>query len=52
MEFPVHNWGDSLLLSYLDVDILENHKNHEQFPEDFRKYIKKYKGLGLVGSSF
>jgi hypothetical protein len=52
MEFPVYNWNDSLLLSYVDIDIMENDLNQEQFPEDFRKYIKKHNGLGLVFSSY
>ncbi|MGM0581996.1 MAG: 6-bladed beta-propeller [Bacteroidota bacterium] len=52
MEFPVYNWNDSLLVSYVDIDIMENDKNKEQFPEDFQNYIKEHNGLGLVFSSY
>ena len=52
MEFPVYNWNDSLLLSYIDIDILENDINIDRFPKDFRDYIRKHNGLGLVFSSY
>jgi hypothetical protein len=52
MEFPVYIWNDSLLLSYIDIDILENDINIDRFPKDFRDYIRKHNGLGLVFSSY
>lgn len=52
MEFPVYNWNDSLLLSYVDIDIMENDVNQEQFPEEFQNYIQEHNGLGLVFSSY
>lgn len=52
MEFPVYNWKDSLLVSYVDIDIIENDVNKDLFPEEFKNYIKKHNGLGLVFSSF
>jgi hypothetical protein len=52
MEFPVYNWNDSLLVSYVEIDIMENDVNQEQFPEEFQNYIQEHNGLGLVFSSY
>lgn len=52
MEFPVYNWNDSLLVSYVEIDIMENDVNQEQFPEEFQNYIQEHNGLGLVFSTY